>query len=54
MESPSNPVDLPEGKLELSNIIEYTAKNNAIAYKNRTQLESLQDWIRTQLELFNK
>ena len=52
MAPPDKLVDLPDTKLELSTIVKTSVTNNAISYKNSTQLESLQTWIRIQLELF--
>ena len=52
MVKPIESKPLPDGPLILSVIVDTAKENNAIAFKNKSQLESLQEWINTQLTIF--
>jgi hypothetical protein len=53
MQPSSKPVLLDETKkLELSEIVDNSKINNANAFKDRTRLDDLQEWIRAQIEIY--
>lgn len=53
MEAPVPLKALPDTPLTLSELVDSVKNNYAISNLNRIQLESLQEWIRLQTELFN-
>lgn len=53
MVRPSEFIALPEDRvLLLSEIVDNTKNNYAIGFENKTRLESLQEWVTKQREIF--
>lgn len=52
MERPTEPIAILDSEpITLQSIVQNTVTNNGIHYENRSKLESLQDWLKKQLEI---
>jgi hypothetical protein len=54
MSPPIKHVNLPEKKLVLSDIVDNAKINNTNSFLDDAKLESLQEWIREQIKIYNK